>query len=152
MRTRASPRVSGSWRSSPRPTAPSHRSRAASTPRSRCRSPRTVRRRARPHDGCARRRRRARMEPMTATRDPGALLAASRVKLGEFEYEIGPLGHLAAERERLQQLTWRAFDATPVGSTIGAEIDGVALGDSAVMWDNRAVQHYVCSDYWPSVR
>ena len=34
-----------------------------------------------------------------ATRDPGALLSATRVKLGEFQYEIGPLGHLAAERE-----------------------------------------------------
>jgi taurine dioxygenase len=67
--------------------------------------------------------------PMTATRDPGAGLAASRVKLGGFEYEIGPLGHLAAERERLAGLTWRAFDALPVSATIGAEIRGVALGD-----------------------
>jgi len=69
------------------------------------------------------------MEPMTATRDPGALLAARRVKLGAFEYEIGPLGHLAAERERLEGLTWRSFEATPAGATIGAEICGVALAD-----------------------
>jgi taurine dioxygenase len=69
------------------------------------------------------------MEPMTATRDPGALLAARRVKLGAFEYEIGPLGHLAAERERLDGLTWRSFEATPAGATIGAEIRGVALAD-----------------------
>ena len=66
---------------------------------------------------------------VTATRDPGALLAASRVKLGAFEYEIGPLGHLAAERQRLERLSWRSFDATPVSATIGAEIRGVALGD-----------------------
>lgn len=24
--------------------------------------------------------------------------------------------------------------------------------DSVAFWDNRAVQHYACSDYWPSVR
>ncbi len=66
---------------------------------------------------------------MTATHDPGALLAATRVKLGAFEYEIGPLGHLAAERQRLERLSWRAFDATPVSATIGAEIRGIALGD-----------------------
>src|SRR6476469_7143981 len=64
-----------------------------------------------------------------ATRDPGARLAATRVKLGEFEYEIGPLGHLAAERERLESLSWRAFDAAPLAATIGAEIEGVHLGD-----------------------
>ena len=39
-----------------------------------------------------------------ANRDPGARLSATRVKLGEFEYEIGPLGHLAAERQRLESL------------------------------------------------
>jgi alpha-ketoglutarate-dependent taurine dioxygenase len=66
---------------------------------------------------------------MTATRDPGALLAATRVKLGVFEYQIGPLGHLAAERERLAGLSWRAFDASPVSVTIGAEIRGVPLGE-----------------------
>src|SRR3954467_13749238 len=64
-----------------------------------------------------------------ATRDPAALLAATRVKLGEFEYEIGPLGHLAGERERLESLSWRTFEAAPLAATIGAEIDGVRLGD-----------------------
>jgi taurine dioxygenase len=64
-----------------------------------------------------------------AIRDPGALLSAARVKLGEFEYEIGPLGHLAAERERLASLTWRSFEAEPMAATIGAEISGVRLGD-----------------------
>ena len=24
--------------------------------------------------------------------------------------------------------------------------------ESVAFWDNRAVQHYACSDYWPSVR
>ena len=24
--------------------------------------------------------------------------------------------------------------------------------DSVAFWDNRAVQHYACSDYWPDVR
>jgi len=67
--------------------------------------------------------------PSTSPRDPGALLAATRVKLGEFEYEIGPLGHLAAERERLESLTWRSFEAVPLAATIGAEISGVRLGD-----------------------
>ena len=67
------------------------------------------------------------MGAMTATRDPGALLAASRVKLGDFEYVVGPLGHLAAERERLAALSWRAFDARPAAATIGADITGVDL-------------------------
>src|SRR5436190_15401524 len=66
-------------------------------------------------------------ETTVAERDAGALLAASRVKLGDFEYEIGPLGHLAAERERLVGLSWRAFEAQPVAATIGANISGVDL-------------------------
>jgi alpha-ketoglutarate-dependent taurine dioxygenase len=64
----------------------------------------------------------------TATKDPGAGLAARRVKLEPFDYEVGPLGHLAAERERLTDLRWRSFDAAPVAATIGAEISGVDLG------------------------
>jgi taurine dioxygenase len=64
-----------------------------------------------------------------ATRDPGARLAATRVKLGEVEYEIGPLRHLAAEREPPESLSWPAFDAQPLSATIGAEISGVRLGD-----------------------
>ena len=73
---------------------------------------------------------------MTTVRDPGAQLAARRVELGDFDYEIGPLGHLAAERERLAGLSWRAFEARPVAATIGAEITGVdlttALPDSTI--------------------
>jgi alpha-ketoglutarate-dependent sulfate ester dioxygenase len=83
---------------------------------------------------------------MTADRDPGALLAASRVKLGDFDYEIGPLGHLAAERERLAGLSWRAFEAQPVAATIGAEITGVdltaALPDSTIAELRRALLDY----------
>ncbi len=74
------------------------------------------------------------------------MLAASRVKLGAFEYEIGPLGHLAAERERLAGLSWRAFDASPVSATIGAEIHGVALGadlpDAVIVELRRALLDY----------
>src|SRR3954462_5688394 len=61
----------------------------------------------------------------TAPGDPGASLAATRVKLGDFEDEIGPLGHLAAERERLASLALRSFEAVPLAATIGAEISGV---------------------------
>jgi len=69
------------------------------------------------------------MSTPTTTRDPGAGLAASRVKLGEFQYEIGPLGHLAVERERLMAINWRAFEAQAVSATIGAEITGISLAD-----------------------
>ena len=55
--------------------------------------------------------------------DPTAL----RVHL-PFDVEAGPLGHLQAERERMAALTWHAFDATPLGATIGAELRGVKLG------------------------
>src|SRR4029077_14629725 len=81
-----------------------------------------------------------------ATHDPGARLSATRVKLGEFEYEIGPLGHLAAERERLASLSWRAFDAAPLAATIGAEITGVDLAsdlpDAAIAELRQALLDY----------
>lgn len=40
---------------------------------------------------------------------------------------MGPIGHLADERERLAGLKFRTFDVAPMSATIGAEISGVDL-------------------------
>jgi len=52
---------------------------------------------------------------------------ARRVTIKPYDIEAGPLGHLQAERERLAALTWRHFDAAPLGATIGAELSGLDL-------------------------
>ena len=62
-----------------------------------------------------------------ADRDPGGHLAAQRVHLAQYDIVVGPVGHLHRERTRLASLTWRHFDAAPVGATVGAEISGVDL-------------------------
>ena len=59
--------------------------------------------------------------------DTAAPAVAHRVKIGPYDIEAGPLGHLQAERERLAALEWEHFDARPLGATIGAEIAGVDL-------------------------
>jgi alpha-ketoglutarate-dependent taurine dioxygenase len=63
----------------------------------------------------------------TAETDPGAHLAALRVTIPRYGIDVGPLGHLASERERLAHLTWQHFDAKPLGPTVGGLIDGVDL-------------------------
>jgi taurine dioxygenase len=63
----------------------------------------------------------------TAERDPGAHLSGHRVTMKRWGIQVGPLGHLAAERQRLAGLTWEHFDASPMGATIGAVITGVDL-------------------------
>ncbi len=63
----------------------------------------------------------------TATHDPGAAFAALRMTMSRWGTEVGPLRHLAAERERLSGLTWQHFDARQLGATIGAVIDGLDL-------------------------
>ena len=40
---------------------------------------------------------------------------------------VGPLGHLVAERQRLEALVWQQFDVKRLGATIGAVVDGVDL-------------------------
>ncbi|MCH2620579.1 MAG: TauD/TfdA family dioxygenase, partial [Acidimicrobiales bacterium] len=63
-----------------------------------------------------------------ATEDPAAKLAGLRYKFSDFEgVEVGPLPHLAGERSRLNKLKWKNFDASMIGSTVGAEIDGIDL-------------------------
>ena len=80
-----------------------------------------------------------------ATHDPGAKLSATRVRLGEFDYEIGPLGHLAAERERLAGLSWRAFDAVPLGATTSALLAHHRDKDPGAAWRRRV------HDMWPII-
>jgi len=41
---------------------------------------------------------------------------------------MGPRSYLHEERARLAALTWKHFDLTPLGSTLGAELSGVDLG------------------------
>lgn len=54
-------------------------------------------------------------------------LYTRRVRIDKFDLEVGPLGHLAAERHRLDQLRWQHFDARRLGATIGAELSGIDL-------------------------
>lgn len=62
-----------------------------------------------------------------AESDPGKRLAATRTRLGRWDVSVGPLGYLAAERERLDGLRWEHFDVRRLGATIGAEIVGVDI-------------------------
>jgi taurine dioxygenase len=62
-----------------------------------------------------------------ATQDPSNHFGVRRHNLPDSIVQVGPVTHLAAERERLAGLTWNAFSATPLGSTIGAELAGVDL-------------------------
>ncbi len=59
--------------------------------------------------------------------DPGTHLAARRLELHPFGVMVGPVGHLAEERERLWSLQWSNFDVEPHSATIGAEILGLNL-------------------------
>lgn len=64
-----------------------------------------------------------------ATKDPGQRLGARRHSLGDSMINVGPVTHLAAERERLMNLEWKSFTVRQLGSTIGAELHGLDLRD-----------------------
>src|SRR5262245_31646412 len=63
----------------------------------------------------------------TTPRDVVKPLRAKRFRIAKYDIEVGPLGHLAAERASLAALSWEHFDVRPLGATIGAEITGVDL-------------------------
>ena len=52
---------------------------------------------------------------------------SDRLRIEKYDLEVGPLRHLAEERQRLRALRWQHFDVTPLGATIGGEIRGVDL-------------------------
>jgi len=62
-----------------------------------------------------------------ADRVPGSGLASLRVPLDPYPIQVGPSAHLAAEAERLSQLSFEHFDVRRMGATIGAEITGVDI-------------------------
>ena len=66
-------------------------------------------------------------ESARPSRDPSSDLSARRVTLEPWGVQVGPLGHLAAERARLGQLRFEHFDVRPQGATIGAVVEGLDL-------------------------
>jgi hypothetical protein len=76
--------------------------------------------------------------PGTPRRDPASDLGVRRVTLEPWGVTVGPVSHLAGERDRLSLLRFDHFDVRQVGTTIGAEVDGVDLCgplDDAVVAD-----------------
>lgn len=65
---------------------------------------------------------------MQALKDPGAALEGKRIKLDRWDVNLGPLGYLAAERQRLDSLRWQTFEVTRMAATIGAVVEGIDLG------------------------
>lgn len=76
----------------------------------------------------------------TTTASPGSF------RLPGYSIPVGPFSHLAAERDRLSALTWRHFDAKPLGSTVGAELSGIdlreTLSDDAIAEVRQALYDY----------
>ena len=59
--------------------------------------------------------------------DAYAAVGVRRVALQPWGVLVGPVSHLAAERERLAALRFAGFGVRQVSPTIGAEVDGIDL-------------------------
>jgi taurine dioxygenase len=64
------------------------------------------------------------------TSQPGYHLGTVRFTLDPYPVQVGPAGHVAAERERLDGLEWQHFDVKRLSPTIGGELSGVDLTES----------------------
>ena len=42
---------------------------------------------------------------------------SDRVRIEKYDLEVGPLRHLAEERQRLRSLAWQHFDVVPLGAS-----------------------------------
>ncbi len=61
------------------------------------------------------------------TSDPAARVTPGRVRIERYGLDLGPWLHLAAERGRLAEPSFRHIEVTPQGATLGAEVGGVDL-------------------------
>jgi taurine dioxygenase len=59
--------------------------------------------------------------------DAAVDVAVLQLTMGRYSVKVGPVTHLAIERERLNRLSWQHFDAEQLSATIGAVISGVDL-------------------------
>lgn len=64
---------------------------------------------------------------IVATRDAGAVAGLARRPIRGGPVKMGPVLHLAAERERLAAIEWRHFEPHPIAPSIGAELHGIDL-------------------------
>lgn len=73
-------------------------------------------------------------------------LRAQRFALPGYDIQVGPSPHLAAERDRLDALTWEHVDVTRLGATIGAVLDGpdltTELADEVIAEIRQALAEY----------
>lgn len=86
---------------------------------------------------------------IVADKDPASNAGGGRVVLEKFGVELGPLGHLANERHRLDGLTWNNFTVKRYSATVGAELHGVditsTLSDEVIaeiqqaLWDYKVI-------------
>lgn len=78
--------------------------------------------------------------------DPSSTILPRRVKIERFGVELGPLGHLAAERQRLSAPEFEHINVRPRGATLGAEVTGLRLsgqlGSDVVAEVRRALLDY----------
>jgi taurine dioxygenase len=57
---------------------------------------------------------------MATTTTTGTEPRPGSFRLPGYSIAVGPFSHLAEERDRLSALQWRHFEASPLGSTVGA--------------------------------
>ena len=82
------------------------------------------------------------------TSDPASRVTPGRVRIDRYGLDLGPWLHLADERARYPQARHPVVCTHP---ETGRKLIFWAP-ETVVFWDNRSVQHYATSDYYPDVR
>jgi taurine dioxygenase len=59
--------------------------------------------------------------------DPAAIVKPQRVRLRPYDVMVGPVTHLAEERERLGAVRYQGFTVRRLGTTIGGLVEGVDI-------------------------
>lgn len=86
------------------------------------------------------------VEVEAGTSDPASNVTPGRVRIDRFDVTLGPLLHLAPERQRLASPQFNEIEVVPRGVTLGAEIRGAdissELPDSTIAEIARTLADY----------